>query len=128
DVGLQAPPATWDEFKKAVVAIKEKTGQFGYGYDGKGVQAFRYFGFFLWNAGGDFFTADGKAAFNSDAGVKALAFLVDLAKTGATPDPSGSGIEALEPMFLAGRLAMIAAGNYFATRVKSDAKDLDFAV
>ena len=128
DAGLTAPPATWDEFKNAVVAIKEKTGQFGYGYDAKGVQAFRYFGFFLWNAGGDFFNTDGTAAFNSEAGVKALQYLVDLAKTGATPNPSGSTIEDLEPMFLAGRLAMVADGNYFATRVKTDAKDIDFAV
>ena len=126
--GLSAPPALWDDFKKAVVDIKAKTGQFGYGFDAKGVQAFRYFGFFLWNAGGDFFNADGTAAFNSDAGVKALQFLVDLAKTGATPNPSGSAIEDLEPMFLAGRLAMVADGNYFATNVKQNAKDVDFAV
>lgn len=128
DAGLSEPPALWDDFKNAVVAIKEKTGQFGYGYDAKGVQAFRYFGFFLWNAGGDFFNEDGTAAFNSEAGVKALTYLVDLANTGATPNPSGSTIEDLEPMFLAGRLAMVADGNYFATRVRSDAKDIDFAV
>jgi multiple sugar transport system substrate-binding protein len=130
DAGLDPskPPATFDDFKKAIVQIKEKTGQFGFAFDAKGVQAFRYFGFFLWNAGGDFFTADGKAAFNSDAGVKALAFLVDLAKTGAIPDPTGTTIEDLEPMFLAGRLAMLIDGNYFATNIENNAASLDFSV
>jgi multiple sugar transport system substrate-binding protein len=128
DAGFSQPPAQWDGFKKAIVAIKDKTGQFGYGFDAKGVQAFRYFGFFLWNAGGDFFNADGTAAFNSEAGAKALRFLVDLAATGAVPNPSGSTIEDLEPMFLAGRLAMVADGNYFATNIKANAKNIDFAV
>jgi multiple sugar transport system substrate-binding protein len=130
DAGLDPakPPATFDDFKKAIVQIKEKTGQFGFAFDAKGVQAFRYFGFFLWNSGGDFFTADGKAAFNSDAGVKALSFLVDLAKTGAIPDPTGATIEDLEPMFLAGRLAMLIDGNYFATNIKNNAPNLDFSV
>lgn len=130
DAGLDPgkPPATFDDFKKAIVQIKEKTGQFGFAFDAKGVQAFRYFGFFLWNSGGDFFTADGKAAFNSDAGVKALAFLVDLAKSGAIPDPTGTTIEDLEPMFLAGRLAMLIDGNYFATNIKNNATKLDFSV
>jgi multiple sugar transport system substrate-binding protein len=92
------------------------------------VQAFRYFGFFLWNNGGDFFDADGKAAFNSDAGVEALTYLVDLANTGAIPAPAGNAIEDLEPMFKAGRLAMLIDGNYFATAVRTDAPDLDFSV
>ena len=130
DAGLDPtkPPKTFDELKADALQIKAKTGQFGFAYDAKGVQAFRYFGFFLWNAGGDFFDADGKAAFNSDAGVKALSFLVDLAKSGATPDPTGSAIEDLEPIFLAGRLAMLIDGNYFATNVQTNAKDVAFSV
>jgi multiple sugar transport system substrate-binding protein len=130
DAGLDPakPPATFDAFRQAVVQIKEKTGQFGFAFDAKGVQAFRYFGFFLWNSGGDFFDAAGKAAFNSDAGVKALSFLVDLAKSGAVPDPTGATIEDLEPMFLAGRLAMLIDGNYFATNIKNNAPSLEFSV
>ena len=99
----ESPPKTWDEFKAMVLALKEKTGAFGYAFDAKGVRAFRYFGFFLWNNGGDFFDADGKAAFNSPAGVEALTFLVDLAKSGAMPDPLGTTLEDFQPMFEAGR-------------------------
>ena len=122
------PPKTFADLKAAALQIKDKTGKFGFGFDAKGVQAFRYFGFFLWNSGGDFFDADGKAAFNSDAGVKALSFLVDLAKSGAIPDPTGTAIEDLEPMFLAGRLAMVIDGNYFATNIKTNASDVSFSV
>jgi multiple sugar transport system substrate-binding protein len=122
------PPATWDDFKKAIIQIHDKTGQFGFAFDAKGVQAFRYFGFFLWNNGGDFFNANGTAAFNSDAGVGALKYLVDLAKTGAIPDPAGSTIEDLEPMFKAGRVAMLIDGNYFATNLKTNSPDIDFGV
>lgn len=122
--GYDAPPSDWAAFKDAIVKIHQTTGQFGFGYDGKGVQAFRYFGYFLWNNGGDFFNADGTAAFNSDAGVEALAYLVDLANTGAIPAPAGNAIEDLEPMFKAGRLAMLIDGNYFASAVRKDAPDL----
>jgi multiple sugar transport system substrate-binding protein len=126
--GYDAPPTDWAGFKEAITKIHSTTGEFGFGYDAKGVQAFRYFGFFLWNNGGDFFDADGKAAFNSDAGVEALTYLVDLANTGAIPAPAGNAIEDLEPMFKAGRLAMLIDGNYFATAVRTDAPDLDFSV
>lgn len=125
--GYDAPPADWAAFKDAIVKIHDTTGQFGFGYDGKGVQAFRYFGYFLWNNGGDFFNEDGTAAFNSDAGVEALAYLVDLAGTGAVPAPAGNAIEDLEPMFKAGRLAMLIDGNYFAAAVRTDAPDLKLA-
>lgn len=126
--GYDKVPSDWAGFKDAVVKIQEKTGQFGTGFDAKGVQAFRYFGFFLWNNGGDFFTPDGKAAFNSEAGVEALKFLVDLANTKAIPAPAGTAIEDLEPMFKSGRLAMLIDGNYFATAVRTDAPNLKFGV
>lgn len=126
--GFDKVPGDWAGLKDAIVKVKEKTGQFGFGFDAKGVQAFRYFGFFLWNNGGDFFDADGKAAFNSDKGVEALKYLVDLAGTDAIPAPAGTAIEDLEPMFKSGRLAMLVDGNYFATAIRTDAPDLKFNV
>lgn len=126
--GYDKAPADWVGLKEAVAKVQEKTGQFGFGYDAKGVQAFRYFGFFLWNNGGDFFDAEGKAAFNSDKGVEALKFLVDLAGTKAIPAPAGTAIEDLEPMFKGGRLAMLIDGNYFATAIRTDAPNLKFNV
>lgn len=122
----ETPPATWEELKADAIAIHDASGEFGYGFDAKGVQAFRYFGFFLWNNGGDFFDAEGKAAFNSEAGAEALAFLVDLAGTGATPDPVGTALEDLQPLFESGRLGMLIDGNFLVPRLIANAPDLDY--
>ncbi len=126
--GITKPPATWNELLAAAVKIKKKTGAFGYAFDGKGVQAFRYFGFFLWNNKGEFFTSKGKAAFNSPRGVEALSFLVKLTKTGAVPNPSGLSAEDIEPLFLAGRVGMWIDGNYFATQIATKGRGFKYGV
>jgi multiple sugar transport system substrate-binding protein len=128
DAGISEVPPHWPAFRDAVAAVKEKTGQFGYAFDAKGVQAFRYFGFFLWNNGGDFFNADGTAAFNGKPGVEALQFLADLAKTPAVPAPTGNTVQDLEPIFKGGRLAMLVDGNYFVARLRADAPTIEFGV
>jgi multiple sugar transport system substrate-binding protein len=84
------PPQTWDELKAASAKIQAKTGKPGFelftqpGTDGEGVTW--NFQVSLWQAGGEFLNADNtKAAFNSDAGKKALQFWVDLTKSKASP-------------------------------------------
>lgn len=84
------PPTTWDEMKAASDAIVAKTGKPGFelftqaGADGEGLTW--NFQVSLWQAGGDFLTKDNsKAAFNSDAGRKALQFWVDLINAKASP-------------------------------------------
>jgi multiple sugar transport system substrate-binding protein len=126
--GLDEPPANWDDFRTAVAAVHDATGEFGYGFDARGVQAFRYFGFFLWNNGGDFFDADGRAAFNSPQGVEALEFLVELAGTPAVPDPTGTQLDDLQPLFTSGRLAMLVDGNFFVAQIRDTAPDLEYVV
>jgi multiple sugar transport system substrate-binding protein len=124
----KSPPKTWDEFKAAVLAIKEKTGAFGFAFDAKGVRAFRNFGFFLWNNGGDFFDEKGKAAFNSPAGVEALTFLVEIAKSGSIPDPLGTTLEDFQPMFEAGRVATMISGNFAIAGINKNAPDLKYSI
>jgi multiple sugar transport system substrate-binding protein len=124
----KSPPKTWDEFKAMVLALKEKTGSFGFAFDAKGVRAFRNFGFFLWNNGGDFFDENGKAAFNSPAGVEALTFLVEIAKSGSVPDPLGTTLEDFQPMFEAGRVATMISGNFAIAGINKNAPDLKYSV
>jgi multiple sugar transport system substrate-binding protein len=127
--GISGPPRYWADLTKDATQIQKKTGAFGYAFDGKGVQAFRYFGFFLWNNGGDFFTKSGKAAFNSPQGVQALSYLVRLSKTGAVPDATGLITEDIEPLFLAGRVAMWIDGNFLIPRIGTEGKkDLKYGV
>lgn len=128
--GLDAssPPRTWPEFEQSLVALKEKTGAFGFAYDAKGVRAFRNFGFFLWNNGGDFFDENGMAAFNSPAGIEALTFLVGLAKKGVVPDPTGTTLEDFQPMFEAGRVATMISGNFAMAGLTKNAPNLAFSI
>jgi multiple sugar transport system substrate-binding protein len=124
----EAPPKTWAEFKSDILQIHSKTGKFGYGFDGKGVQAFRYFGIFLWNNGGDYFTADGHAAFNSPEGIEALQFLVDLVKSGAVLDPTGTNMEDVDAQFAGGRLGIIIDGAYTTAYLRDKAPNLAYGV
>ena len=84
------PPKTWDDLKAASTKIRAATGKPGFelfttpGTDGEGVTW--NFQVSLWQAGGEFLTADNsKAAFNTPAGKKALQYWVDL--VGAKDSP-----------------------------------------
>lgn len=84
------PPKTWEELSAAAATIKDKTGKPGFelytqpGDSGEGVTW--NFQVNLWQAGGEFLTPDNtKAAFNSEAGRKALGFWIDLIREGASP-------------------------------------------
>lgn len=84
------PPKTWEELQSASAKIRAKTGKPGFelfttpGTDGEGVTW--NFQVSLWQAGGEFLSADNsKAAFNSASGKKALQYWVDLVKTKDSP-------------------------------------------
>jgi multiple sugar transport system substrate-binding protein len=123
-----SPPTTWQALLADAKQIKARTGSYGYAFDAKGVQAFRYFGYFLWNAGGNFFDSSGKAAFNSPQGIQAMQFLVDLAKSGAVPNPVSQQIETLEPLFTAGKVGMLIDGNYLASTIAASGHGMNYGV
>ena len=84
------PPKTWEELQAQAQQIKDKTGKPGVelftqaGDSGEGLTW--NFQVSLWQAGGDFLSADNKkAAFNTPAGKKALQFWVDLLNKGLAP-------------------------------------------
>jgi multiple sugar transport system substrate-binding protein len=86
----EKPPKTWEELKADAQAILEKTGKPGYdlyteaGDSGEGVTW--NFQVSLWQAGGEFLTADNSAAaFNTPEGAKALQYWVDLIDSGVSP-------------------------------------------
>ncbi|GAA3732132.1 sugar ABC transporter substrate-binding protein [Leifsonia bigeumensis] len=95
--GVTEYPETWEELMDLAPTFKEH-----------GIYATEYFGApevslnnqfypWLWQAGGSVFNEDGTGvAFNSDAGVEALQFLVDLAKNGYIPKDMISTTPAFE--------------------------------
>ncbi|UNK71392.1 extracellular solute-binding protein [Microbacterium sp. H1-D42] len=86
DAGLEVPD-TWDEVLEAAPILAQK-GIAVMDYAGTTEQTLNLsFYPFLWQAGGTVFTEDGSdIAFDSDAGVEALSFLVDLYEMGGLPD------------------------------------------
>lgn len=85
------PPQTGDDYMAALEELK------GAGHQGHWVTPFPFTGTLsfesiLWQNGGDLYNADAtKATFNSDEGVEALTWLVDLVKKGYSPENVGDG-------------------------------------
>jgi multiple sugar transport system substrate-binding protein len=80
------PPTTWEGLKEAALACAQPdkgiVGMELYTLPGEGLTW--QFQVYLWQAGGDFLTEDlSAAAFNSEAGLRALNFWLDLINSGA---------------------------------------------
>ena len=86
DAGIQPPTAnwTWDDFRAAAAKLTDPSkGQYGWliPADGSEDTVWHYVPM-LWEAGGDILTPDNtRATFNSEAGVKALTMLQQMAVT-----------------------------------------------
>lgn len=107
--GVKEVPQTWENFKTACEAIKAAgitPFQQQWGDKSKGAMNAMFFPY-LWQAGGDIFTEDGKkAAFNSPEGIKAAQFLYELKESGIIPESCTSMSEdQVFTEFKEGRLA-----------------------
>ena len=133
------PPKTWDEFTKAAQQLTfDRNG------DGQpdvygvlfvpsipSLATFHWLPY-LWMAGGQVIDREkGEFVFASDAGAKALGFLMDLhLKANAVP-PSAIGAAGDTDYltdFLQGRVAMTFAGGSITQRAKRDAPDLELGI
>ena len=115
--GVAVPPYdwTWDDMLNAAKAVTDPSkGVSGIAPMGKGNESGWNWTNFLFEAGGDIMTvADGKAtaAFNSDAGVKALEFYNRLRwEANAIPQDWALGWGDAVGAFAQGRTAMVIAG------------------
>lgn len=131
EAGIDALPSTWDEFIDAAGQVAEKTGKHGtlmpWGDDARGMMNSCYFPY-LWQAGGSLFTEDGSAtAFNSDAGLEAAQFLMDLLETKAMPSMvTGMNGDEVEASFLAGECAFTTAGTTLLPQFEKEGIDAQF--
>lgn len=80
-----APPETWDQVRDQAMFFAAPPDFFGFQFVGKDEAVTGRFYEMLVANGGAMFDADWKPAFNSEAGVRALSFFVDLYKAGAVP-------------------------------------------
>ncbi|HET8523054.1 MAG TPA: sugar ABC transporter substrate-binding protein [Thermomicrobiales bacterium] len=130
--GLQ-PPTTWDEVRAAAKALHNPPDVFGIGLSsGAPSGGYDYYEYAFIGAGGiNRYGEDGKSLLNSPQGVKAAQFLLDLAITDKTtqPNPVNATRDSdLQPLFMAGKLAMLETGSWFPTMLKENAPDLQYGV
>lgn len=85
----EKPPQTKDEYAAALAELK-KSGQQGYWMTPFKFTGVLTFESLLWQFGGDLFNGDvTKAAYNSDAGVQALSWMVSMVTDGHSPKDVG---------------------------------------
>lgn len=119
--GVQVPK-TWDEFRAACKKLTDGK-QYGYvqpwGDQATGTLNHAYFPF-LWQAGGDLISSDGKkVVFNSEAGIKALKFIHDLKFVDKSMPDSVTSLKNVEAeqYFLAQKCAFIINGTSFSKQM-----------
>ncbi len=116
--GITAPPATWDELLTALPKIKA-TGAYGYSYRSSGDydMAYETVGPYMNTAGGAILAdnsgrASGAAAGNAGT-VKAVEFLQQVVKSGATPPGQANMTEdTMVKLFAQGKLAFMVGGPW----------------
>lgn len=125
--GISEPPTTWDEVAADAAKLKAQ-GIAAFGLQGKAIETDVYWYYALWTYGGDVVT-DGKAAFASDAGVKALTMYKSLIDKGLTEDgPTNYTREDLQNLFKQGRVAMMITAPFLINQIASEAPKLNYGI
>jgi multiple sugar transport system substrate-binding protein len=122
--GIDHPPTTWEEFEadaaKLTVPSKDQ-----YGFEIFASESAYYWYPWLYQAGGDLLSEDGKQViFNSEAAKQAADFYVNLAKY-SPPDYYNSNSYDGRVAFENGNVAMYVAGSWLAGTIHSEKPDID---
>jgi len=137
DAAGLSKPQTWDDVIKAAVKLHNPPNVFGYGMTfSRKSDDMDYFWYAWLGANGadknvSLWDANGKSRLNTPESVQATQYLVDLAQkykvTNADIATAGRD-EDLQPLFYAGKLAMLITGSWFPTLLKKNAPDLQYGV
>ena len=112
--GIKQPPRTWAQFETAAKKLTDPAKK-QYGFIIFGPESAYYWYPWLWQAGGDLTSRDGKTiTFNNAAGRRAASFYVGLAKY-SPPDQYNSNSWDGRVTFAQGSVAMYEAGSWFAS-------------
>jgi multiple sugar transport system substrate-binding protein len=124
EAGIDGPPATWEEFQATAEQLTD-TANDEYGYELFASESAYYWYPWLYQAGGDVLTEDGTdIAFDSEEGMKAAEFYVDLAQY-SPPDYFNSNSYDGRVAFAQGDVAMYMAGAWFAGVLSSEFPQID---
>ena len=126
--GFPDGPKTWDDVVAAARKIKA-AGSSGFGLMAKGTEVDVYYYYALWSFGGDVIGPDGKAAFDSPAGVKALTLYKSLVDQGLTePGVTNYTRTDLQELFKQGRVGMIISLPFMINQIAKEVPNLDYGI
>ena len=126
--GFPNGPATWDDVVAASQKLKA-AGTAGFGLQAKGTETDIYFDYALWSYGGDVINAQGKAAFNSPAGVTALTLYKKLVDGGLTqPGVTEYTREDVQNLFKQGRVGMVITAPFLINQIAKEAPALQYGI
>ncbi|RFU48421.1 ABC transporter substrate-binding protein [Paraburkholderia sp. DHOC27] len=127
-VGYPNGPKTWNDVIDASKKLKAQ-GIAGFGLQGKEIETDVYFYYALWSYGGEVVGKDGKAAFNSPAGVKAATLYKTLIDDGLTePGVTGYSREDVQNLFKQGRVAMVISAPFLSKQIAKEAPNLKYGI
>jgi multiple sugar transport system substrate-binding protein len=122
--GITHPPTTWAEFNADAKRLTDPSND-KYGYEIFGPEAAYYWYPWLYQAGGDLLSPDGKKViFNSPAGKKAAEEYIGLAKY-SPPDYYNSNSYDGRVAFENGNVSMYVAGSWLAGTIHSEKPSID---
>ncbi len=126
--GITAPPATWDEMAADGAKLKA-VGVPAFGLQGKQIETDVYWYYALWSYGGDVVGADGKAAFDSKAGVDSLTMYKSLIDKGYTQDGvTNYAREDVQNLFKQGRVATMITAPFLINQIATEAPKLNYGI
>lgn len=136
EAGLE-PPETWADVREAAQALHNPPEMYGFGMGIAGPSGNSDYWWYAWVGaigGGNNLSQwgeNGRSLIGDEAGVRAVQFMNDLVNNDQTtqPSPVNTGRdEDLQPLFLAGQLAMLETGSWLPTIIMNDAPDLNFGL
>ena len=118
-------PTNLDEFYAAAKAVKETTGEFGYGFPNDTASAIHvYINSMHWliGMGSDWSQPDGTITANDESAVAAVSWIKRFLDEGLSP--KGLGSKTVRQMFADGKVAMLFDGPWVVSTVKTINPDL----
>ncbi|GAB4527112.1 MAG: hypothetical protein Kow0063_02090 [Anaerolineae bacterium] len=131
------PPKTWDDVIAAGQALHNPPDMTGYGHTFSMKSDSMDYWWYAWFGvvGGDgnlrIWEEDGRSRLGSDEAIQATQYLVDLTQkyqiTNTDYTTAGRD-EELQPLFYAGKLAMLITGSWFPTLIANNAPDMAYGL
>jgi multiple sugar transport system substrate-binding protein len=107
DAGFDGPPTTYEELEEMALAVNDPSNNvYGFASRGKGAASVTQITTFLRSYGADYLDANGKAAFASDSGIKAISEYGRLIRTYGPSGSVNNSWEELLALFQSGSIAM----------------------